>query len=229
MGINTKPAVIKGVKKPPKPPNLYVGRLIHNITASELEEHCVEKNVELLHIRQMSISESHLKGFQCVFKFDEEKFELHGIWPENVTVSRFYLNEAARDWLKKVDLCSQLASPPLKQRSTKQRSTELNICLHNVRSVRSKIKDVNFFSEVNEISLGVFIELWITNNSDDDFILKQCCIPGFLFYSAPRVNKSGGGICVFHRYDLHLENFEMFTSEFFECCYVFLLLGLPVI
>ena len=66
--------------------------------------------------------------------------------------------------------------------------------------------------------MGVFIKSWITNNSDDDFILKQCCPPGFLFYSKPRVNKRGG-ICLFYRYNLHLENFKKFTSEFFECCY----------
>ena len=83
------------------------------------------------------------------------------------------------------------------------------ICLH---IVRKKTKSVNALLEVNEISLGVFIESWITNNSDDDFILKQCCPPGFLFYSAPRVNKRGVGICHFYRYDLHLENFEKFTS-----------------
>ena len=123
-----------------------------------------------------------------------------------------------------------LVSPPLRQRSTKQRSreqksTELNICLHNVRSIRNKTKDVNALLEVNEISLGVFIEARITNNSDDDFILKQCCPSGFLSYSAPRVNKRGGGICVFYRYDIHLENFEKFTSEYFECCYASLTVG----
>ena len=78
--------------------HLYVGRLSQNITASEMEEYCIENNVELLHIRQISKSEAHLKAFHCVFKFDEEKVELPDFWPENVTVSRFYLNEAARDW-----------------------------------------------------------------------------------------------------------------------------------
>ena len=82
------PAVIKGVKKSPKRSHLYVSRLSQNITASEMEEYCVEKNVELLHIRQISKSEAHLKAFHCVFKFDEEKVELPDFWPENVTVSR---------------------------------------------------------------------------------------------------------------------------------------------
>ena len=79
--------------------------------------------------------------------------------------------------------------------------------------------------EVNEISLGVFIESWITTNSDDDFILKQCFPRGFFFYCAPRVNKGGGGICLFYRYDLHSENLEKFISEFFQCCYASLTVG----
>ena len=65
-GTNTNPAVIKGVKKPPKRRHLYVGRLSQNITASEMEEYCVENNVELLHIRQISKSEPHLKAFHCI-------------------------------------------------------------------------------------------------------------------------------------------------------------------
>ena len=48
-----------------------------------------------------------------------------------------------------------LASPPLKQR-TKRRSTELNFCLHNVRSVRNQTNDVYALLEVNEISSGVY-------------------------------------------------------------------------
>ena len=76
--------------------------------------------------------------------------------------------------------------------------------------------------KVNKINLGVFIESWITNTSDDGFILKQCCPPAFFFYSAPRVNKRGGQIFFFYRYDLHFQNRENFTSEFFECCYAYL-------
>ena len=120
-----------------------------------MEEFCEEKNVELFHIRQISKSEAHLEEFHCVFMSDEEKVELPDFWRQNVTVSRFYLNEVARNWLKKVDQNWLLASPTLKQKSTKQRSTELNICLQNARSVRNKTKDVNALMEVNEISLGV--------------------------------------------------------------------------
>ena len=93
-----------------------------------------------------------------------------------------------------------------------------------MRSVRKKMKDVNALLEVND-SFGVLIESWITNNSDDDFIPKQCCPQGFLFSSEPSFNKRGGGICLFYRWDLHLENFEKFASEFFECCYAPLTVG----
>ena len=51
----------------------------------------------------ISKSKAQLKGFHCVFKFDEEKVDLLEFWPENVTVSRFYMNEVASDWLKPVD------------------------------------------------------------------------------------------------------------------------------
>ena len=176
-GTNTNPTVIKGVKKPPKHRHLYLAWLSQIITASEMENYCVENNVELLLVGQILKSEAYLKAFHCVFRFDEKKVELPDFLPENVKVSRFYLKETARDWLKQVDQNWLLASFPLKQRCT-----ELNICLHNIRSVRNKTKDVNAFMETNKISLGVFTESWITNNSDDNFIQKQCCPRVFFLY-----------------------------------------------
>ena len=44
-----------------------------------MEEYCIENKVELFHIRQISMSEAHLKAFHCVFKFEEEKAELRGL------------------------------------------------------------------------------------------------------------------------------------------------------
>ena len=76
-----------------------------------MEEYCAENNVELLPFRQILKSEAHLKAFHCVVNFDEEKVELPDFWPENVTVSRFYLNEASRDWLKTLDQDWPQASP----------------------------------------------------------------------------------------------------------------------
>ena len=105
-----------------------------------------------------------------------------------VLVAATNLIEAARDWWKRVDQNCSLDSPQFEQR-TKQCSTELNICLHNVRSVRNKTKDVKCISKLNDINFVVFIASWITNNSDNDFFLKQCCRQRFFFYSVPRKKK----------------------------------------
>ena len=112
----------------------FESRLSQNITASEMEGYCVEKNVELFHIRKILKSEAHLKAFPCVFEFDEERVELLDFW---------------RDWLKKMDQIWLLVIPPLIQRLTKQRSTEQKICLHNVRFVRNKTRDLNDLLEEN--------------------------------------------------------------------------------
>ena len=66
-----------------------------------MEDHCETKVTELLHICQISSAESQLKSFRCVFKFEDEKVESRELWPEIVTVSRFYRNESARLWHKK--------------------------------------------------------------------------------------------------------------------------------
>ena len=73
-------------------------------------------------------------------------------------------------------------------------------------AVRNKTKDVNVLLEVNEISLGVFIESWITKTSDDDFILKQYCPRGYSSIVHQGLIKRGGGICLFYRYDLYLKS-----------------------
>ena len=67
-----------------------------------MEEYCLENIVELLLIRQNSESEAQLKFFHWVFKFDVDKAECADFRPENVTVSRFYRDEVARDSIKNV-------------------------------------------------------------------------------------------------------------------------------
>ena len=100
---NTKTSVISGVKRPPKCRHILVGRLSQHISVTEMEEYCETNGIELLHVRQISGAESQLKSFYCVFRFEDEKVESVEIWPENVTVSRFYLKEPAREWLKSVE------------------------------------------------------------------------------------------------------------------------------
>ena len=93
-----------------------------------------------------------------------------------------------------------------------------NCFLHNARSVRNKTKEVNASLQINEIGIRICVESWIKNNMNDNFFLPQCCPSGFKSHSAPRLNKRGGGICLFYRSNTQLHNFESQSSELFECC-----------
>ena len=96
-------SILTGVKKPPRPQHIYVGRLSQHITTTKMEQYCATTDVDLLHIRQLSKLESWLQFFLCVFKFDVEKVESHNFWPQNLKISKFYLNNTAREWLSSVD------------------------------------------------------------------------------------------------------------------------------
>ena len=120
----------------------------------------------------------------------------------------------------------------------KQRSAELSIYLHNIPSVRNKLKDVIALLEVNEISFGVCIESWTMNNWFVDFIVKRCCPPGFIFYSSTRLNKKrrwslpllemwspfwkfclwifGMLLCLFHCCDYHLLSNRCLSSTWIK-------------
>ena len=90
-----------------------------------------------------------------------------------------------------------------------------NCFLHNARSLRNKTKERNALLQMNEIDIGICVESWISNNRDDNFLLKQCCPYGF---SASQLNTRGGGICLFYRPNIQGENFESQSSELFERC-----------
>ena len=90
-----------------------------------------------------------------------------------------------------------------------------------MRSARNKTKELSAVFEKNDIDIGVFVESWISNTSDDNFLLQRCCHQcGLKFYNASRHNKRGGWFCVCYRSDLPLENFGVFSSEYFECCFM---------
>ena len=113
---------------------------------------------------------------------------------KDVTVSRFYLNEPAREWLKSVEKrCLEFSF------SDNYEKRMFNCFLHNARSVRNKTKETNALLQINEIDIGICVESWIRNNMDDNFFLQKCWPFGFKFHSAPRLNKRGRGICLFYR------------------------------
>ena len=100
--INHQTAV-SAIKRPPKRRHLYIGRLSNSVSTDDIEEYCQIKLADLLCIREISREDSRLKSFYCVFKFDNDQVESPDFWPENVSFSRFYLNQKARDWLASFD------------------------------------------------------------------------------------------------------------------------------
>ena len=94
---------VSAIKRPPKRRNLYIGRLNNSVSTDDLKDYCKNKGGDLLCIRVISREESRLKSFHCVFKFDNEQVEYPDFWPENVSFSKFYLNQKAREWLASFD------------------------------------------------------------------------------------------------------------------------------
>ena len=68
-----------------------------------MKKYCDANGIALLHVRQILRLKSQLKSFYCVFNFEDEKVQSPDFWCENVTVSRLYLIEPAREWLKNVE------------------------------------------------------------------------------------------------------------------------------
>ena len=127
--------IIRCQKKPSKRPHIYVGRLGQQITTTEMEQYFAKNEVDLLHFRQNSKPESLLKLFNSVFNFDVESIDF---WPENDTVSGFYLNNTAREWLYFVDQNGlKIASSLFSEKS------QLNFFLNTALSVWNKTKDLS--------------------------------------------------------------------------------------
>ena len=94
---------VSAIKRPPKRRDLYIGRLSNSASTDDITEYCKKKGVDLLCICEISRDESLLKSFHCAFKFDIDQVESPNSWSENVSFSRFYLNQKAREWLASFD------------------------------------------------------------------------------------------------------------------------------
>ena len=81
-----------------------MGRLSNSVSTDDIREYCKNKVADLLCIREIYREDSLLKSFHCVFKFDNDQVESHDFWPENVSFSRFFLNQKAREWLASFDI-----------------------------------------------------------------------------------------------------------------------------
>lgn len=93
-------ATFSGVHKPNPRKHLYIGRVPNDTTEDAIKTHCSSKSLNLLAIRMVSKTDAPWKSFHCVFDSECADLEDPNLWPENVVIGRFGLNDAARTWLK---------------------------------------------------------------------------------------------------------------------------------
>ena len=79
-------------------------------------------------IREMSREESRQRPFHCVFKFDNDQVESPDFWPENFSLSQFYLNQKDREWLASFDTWLS---------NSKSVNNRVKVCLQNARYKKS--------------------------------------------------------------------------------------------
>ena len=160
---NNHQTTVSAIKRPPKRRHLYIGRLSNSVSTDDIKDYCKNKGVDLLCIRVISREEARLKSFHCVFKFDNDQFESPDFWPENVSFSRFYLNQKAREWLASFDTCLS---------NVKSVNNRVKVCLHNARSVRNKTSQIRNLIEANDFHLIILTETWIKDNANDEFLSR---------------------------------------------------------
>ena len=90
----------KGVEKPPPRKHIYIGRVSTQHDIESVRDYCNEKQMGLLHLRKTSSEESRYHAFHCVFKMKNIGLEDPSLWPKNVVIGRYRLNDSSREWLK---------------------------------------------------------------------------------------------------------------------------------
>lgn len=94
----------KGVSKPPGRKHMKICRVTKENTVETLKDYCLKNGVTVSHVREISREDSTFKSFHCVFEScDSEKVDSPDFWPADVTFGRYYLNDEARLWLRKLN------------------------------------------------------------------------------------------------------------------------------
>ena len=190
---NTNASVVLGVKN--------LSNAV--ISDTEMEKYCETIGIKLC-IRQTSRTGSQLWSFYCGFKF--EKVSSSEFWPENVIVSRFYLDKPARKWLKSIE------KRWLEFRISDSYEKRMFSCfLYNARFVKYKTKDLNAFLQINKMDTEICVKLWIRSIRDEKLFFQQCCPFGFKCHSL-----MARGIVYFMRSHIQLEKIEGELSVFLK-------------
>ena len=91
---------IKGVEKPPPRKHIYIGRVSTQHDIETVRDYCNEQQMGLLHVRKIPSEETRYHAFHCVFEMKDIDLEDPSLWPKNVVIGRYRLNDSYRELLK---------------------------------------------------------------------------------------------------------------------------------
>ena len=92
--------LFKGVEKPSPRKHIYIGRVSTQHDIETVRDYGNEKQMGLLHSRKISSEESSYHACYCVFEMNDTDLEDPSLWPKNVVIGRYRLNDSSREWLK---------------------------------------------------------------------------------------------------------------------------------
>ena len=95
---------LSGVARlPPRPPrkHIFVTRCNKDCTVANITSYCSDQDLKPLAVRCVSKRDAPVKSFHCVFRNEHyDKVDNPEIWPKDVTVRQFKLNDEAREWIR---------------------------------------------------------------------------------------------------------------------------------
>ena len=128
-----------------------------------------------LHLRRISSEESRYLAFHCVIEMKNIDLEDSSLWPKNVVIGRYRLNDSSWEWLKTLPKSSQ----------SKVKQKFLKCSVYNARSVRNKTMKINCAILSSQSQLITITESWIQTNENDDFLIKKCLPENYIPLTFP--------------------------------------------
>ena len=88
-------------KRPKAHLHVCIGRVNKENDETIIQSHCRNKNMPVMHIREITIDGADYRLFHAVFDMDyKEIIENGDSYPDGATIGRFRLNENSKSWLK---------------------------------------------------------------------------------------------------------------------------------
>ena len=158
-----------------------------------VHNYCNEKQMGLHHINKRSSEESRYHAFHCVFQMKEIDLEDPSLWPQNVVIGRYGLNDSSRERLKTLP----------KNLQSEVKPEFLTSSVYNARSVRNKTVEINSALLSSQSHVITFTESWIQTNENTDFLIKEYLPESYIPWTFSREFSTGDGI-------LHIERIFLF-------------------